>query len=84
MDVLNIQKYSNSLMQHGRTQNLNASVYISSINWYIRSDCEMRQHIVTAEGVGAIVQLYLLILIYAYGTRFIKWRKNEGGSKIVN
>ena len=50
-----------------------------SINWYIWSDCEMWQHIVTAEGVR-----YLLILIYTYGTQFIKWRKMEGGSKIFN
>ena len=50
--LLNVQKYSNSLTQHTRTRNLNASVYILSINWYIRSDCEMWQLIVTAEGVG--------------------------------
>ena len=71
-----------------RTRNLNASVYILSINWYIRSDCEMWQHIVTAEGVGACyrrkVQQCSLRLIYTYGTRFFKWRKNEGGSKILN
>ena len=86
--LLNVQKYSNSLTQHRKTRNLNASVYILSINWYIRSDCEMWQHIVTAEGVGARyrrnVQQYMLILIYTYGTWFIKWRKNEGGSKSLN
>ena len=78
-------------MQHWRTQNLNASVYILSINWYILSDCENSekwQHIVTTAGVGAHyrrnVQQYLLILIYTYGTQFIKWRKNEGRSKILN
>ena len=64
------------MTQHTRTRNLNASVYILSIKWYLRSDCEMWQHIVTAEGVGARcrrnVQQYLLILIYTYGTRFIK------------
>ena len=85
---LNVQKYSNSLTQHSRTRNLNASVYILSINWYIRSDCEMWQRTVATEGVGARyrcnVQQYLLILIYTYGTQFIKWRKNEGGSKILN
>ena len=48
----------------------------------------MWQHIVTAEGVGARYrrdeQQYLLILMHTYGTRFIKWCKNEGGSKILN
>ena len=82
--LLSIRK----LTQHRRTRNLNASVYILSINWYVRSDCEMRHPIVTAEGVGARyrcnVQQHLLILIYPYGTRFINWRKNEGGSKILN
>ena len=86
--ILNVQKYSNSLTQHRRTQNLNASVYILSINWYIRSDWEMWQHIVAVEEMGARyrhnVQQDLLKLIYMYRTRFIKWRKNEGGSKILN
>ena len=89
--LLNVQKYTNSLTQHRRTRNLNASVYILSINWYIRSNCEMWQHIgslCTAEGVGARyrrnIQQYLLILIYTYGTQLINWRKNEEGSKILN
>ena len=43
--LLNVQKYSNSLTQHRRTRNLNASVHILSINRYIRSDCEIRQNI---------------------------------------
>ena len=49
---------------------------------------DMWQHIVIAEGVGARygrnIQHYLLILIYMYRARFIKWRKNEGGSKILH
>ena len=40
-------------MQHRRTRNLRVSVYILCINWYIQSDCEMWQHIATAEGGGA-------------------------------
>ena len=71
-NLLNVPKYSNSSTQHRRTPNLNASVYIMSINWYIRSNYEMWQHIVTTEWVGARyrcnVQQYLLILIYTYGT----------------
>ena len=86
--LLNVQKYSNSVTQHIRTRNLSASVYILSINWYIWSDFEMGQHIFTAEGVGTCYrrngQQHLFILIYAYGTRFIKWRKNGGGSNILN
>ena len=66
--LLNIQKYSSSLTQHRRTRNLNASVYILSINWYKQSDYEMWQNIGTAEGAGACyrrnVQQYLLILLY--------------------
>ena len=86
--LLNVQKYFNSLTQHRKTQNFNASVYILSINWYVQSDCEMWQYneyIITAGWVGARyrrnIQQYLLILIYTHGTQFIKWRKNEGGSK---
>ena len=72
----NDQKYSNKLTLYRRTRNLNASVYILGLNWYIQSDCEIWQHKVTAEGVGELyrrdVQQYLLILVYTYGTRVIK------------
>ena len=49
----------------------------------------MWQHMVSAKGVCAcyrhnVQQYYLLILICTYGTRFIKWRKNEWGSSILN
>ena len=75
-------------MLYRRTQNLNASFYIYSLNWYIWSNCEMWQLKIPAEEVGVRyrrdVQQYSLILIYPYGTLFFKWRKNEGGSKILN
>ena len=53
-----------------------ASVYVLSFNGYKQSDREMRQYKITADVVGARyrrkVQQYLLILIYKYGTRFIR------------
>ena len=51
------------------------SFYISLILWPLK-DCSAFQR--------RNVQQYLLLLIYTYGTQYIKWRKNEGGSKILN